>query len=367
MAITQRAVALAVVGVACLTWLILFGEHRQSGQKDDTTLDDAHHAGEIVFERNEMIFDIVQVIDYHPAQTPALRFLRSGRSIVGADFISEEYEDQSAFLNFAILQMVQYNIPKPTRILALGLGAATVVGFLRKNGFAVDVVEFCEGIVDAASAHFNFNSNNGTHGRLWIEDAEIFLQRDTPDKYDVVIHDLFNGLNPLKLLRESIISKIKSRWLKPNGVLLVNFFGYHQQSNLGHLLSSAVQATLETTFDGSVRCYREIPHDMFPELPANLIFVSWINASDVPAPERPPFPVPNTPDYMSPPELSTFWVQKHYHTFEVTAHLRTSDNFPNGQTIIDHQAPKYTKAARSIDDEYQQLVIGMYPPAKAWF
>lgn len=89
----------------------------------------------------------------------------------------------------------------------------------------------------------------------------------------------------------------------------------------------------------AVRCFREIPLDMASDLPSNIVCFAFNNVDDSSSsgggvsdegrehaentsPGQPLFDVPTTGDYTAPPELSSFWVQAHFHEWEITQDLR---------------------------------------------
>ena len=136
---------------------------------------------------NTTPFGLVEVMDFEQDDAPTIKFMRSGRSIVGADFVDVAFQGQSAFRNFGILQTVAFKRrkkggagrpPPPLRVLQLGLGAGTVPSHLRAHGVLVDVVEINRDIVEAAAQHFGYNRDPSSKlGTTHIEDALAFLQR----------------------------------------------------------------------------------------------------------------------------------------------------------------------------------------------
>lgn len=124
-------------------------------------------------------------------------------------------------------------------------------------------------------------------------------------RYDVVMHDLFNGDNPSWALNARVFATIRDDWLTSDGLLLVNFMGFHpplrdEDAQLAdemlHLVSPtvAVYQSLKNVFR-AVRCFREVPPDMLPNKPANLIFLASTSARLLD--EREPFLVPSDGDY----------------------------------------------------------------------
>ena len=181
-------VLLGVSTAAVLLLLLPQPAHPDSVQ----LLPDNAAAGRKVERRmllNATEFGLVEVMNFVQDDAPTIKFMRSGRSIVGADFVDEAFQGQSAFRNFGILQTVAFKRrkkgvagrppPPPLRVLQLGLGAGTVPSHLRAaHGVLVDVVEINPDIVEAAARHFGYNRDpSPTLGTTHIEDALAFLQR----------------------------------------------------------------------------------------------------------------------------------------------------------------------------------------------
>eukprot|EP00041_Stephanoeca_diplocostata_P013436 m.235441 g.235441 ORF g.235441 m.235441 type:complete len:409 (+) comp19337_c0_seq1:118-1344(+) len=355
----------------------------------------------VVQYQKESDFGVVEVIDYDlrpDDDTPGLRLLRCGDAIVGADFLAkDEYGiDQSAFLNFAIHQAVVYRDPKPERVLQLGLGAGTVPTFLRIQNIAVDVVEISSEVVEAAEIYFDYvritNDSRGTLrqgleneplpdgsvnlGLTFLSDAVQFLddglrKNGLTNQYDVVMHDLFNGDNPSWTLNSRVFAVIRDNWLTSEGLFLLNFMGFHPPDRekdaqladeMLHLVSPtvAVYQSLKSVFR-AVRCFREVPPDMLPDKPANLIFLA--SASTQLLDDREPFPTPTDGDYKDPPKLSPFWAQKYFHTFEITERLEDALMLGGIMELDDAYTDEVHTA---LSDGYHELLLGIYPPAQYW-
>lgn len=104
--------------------------------------------------------------------------LRAGDSVLGAKFTDAGKRDASAFAGFALMQAAFHTVKRIDRIppwaslqvngvetstqigraLCVGLGAGAVPTFGRKLGWAVDVVEIRDAVVDIAASHFDFET-----------------------------------------------------------------------------------------------------------------------------------------------------------------------------------------------------------------
>lgn len=265
---------------------------------------------------------------------PGLRILRCGRAVVGAIFTNDDAElagvegqevrpsippeeREVVFTNFAVLQSASAHlVPKPRRVLVLGLGVGVVPTYLRAPPYSieVDVVERNEQIIAAAAAHFEYDASfntQGQRGRTIRADAVDLLMRhdrlpqpavgagDDVRWYDVIVHDLFSGASSATLLSAPVVRRIHDVWLTPKtGVLIVNFIGF--PFNVSHL-NSSVAAAWASTSDGNaapdmykltvslyrrlrsvfrtVRCFVEAPVDAVREqtargAPTNIVFIA---------------------------------------------------------------------------------------------
>ena len=196
---------------------------------------------------------------------PPLRvdWLLSSKSIVGARFVDERYSDQSVFGIFTLLGSLEHLQPTPRRALLVGLGSGATATRWRAAGIATDVVELSAGVVEAAE-QLGFVRDRRTH----VADAAVFLAARPPQapeqRYDLIVHDVWSGSNAgRELFGRPLLARLRSEWLRPSGVLALNFVGYHSPSKSADAatafkLSALVAANLRAVFE-RVRCYREVP------------------------------------------------------------------------------------------------------------
>ncbi|CAF4734532.1 unnamed protein product [Rotaria sp. Silwood1] len=118
---------------------------------------------------------------------------------------------------------------EPERILIIGLGVGIlpkIFHYLSPNTL-IDVVEIDSEIMDLAQKYFDFNENDRI--RVYIEDGRHFIERQSSNKYDVIIIDAFtvknhisHKLHTVECIREYL------RILKSTGLVLGNFFTKHE-------------------------------------------------------------------------------------------------------------------------------------------
>lgn len=113
------------------------------------------------------------------------------------------------------------SFPVGSDVLLIGLGGGTLTREIQKKKMKLDVVEIDRRLKKVAIKYFGLNPATN----IIIDDGRHYLQT-TDKKYDIVIFDAFLGENPpWQLLTLESFQKVKSM-LKPNGALLIEFYGY---------------------------------------------------------------------------------------------------------------------------------------------
>lgn len=128
-------------------------------------------------------------------------------------------------------------------------------------------------------------------------------------------------------------------------------------------LTVAVLETLQLVFK-STRCYREIPLDLAPSSPANIVCI----AGKSPVPKS-PFPVPLEGDHAAPLEMSSFWIQRHFPEFEITSHLQKALDASALETDLaaaNRVAQRDRLGPSQLAKGYRDLLATVYPPARDW-
>lgn len=107
--------------------------------------------------------------------------------------------------------------------LLLGLGGGNLVRRFRVQGRKVDVCELDARVVEASRNYFH-RDRGDAGSRYFTDDARHYL-RSTPDRYQVIVFDIFKGENPPHhaFTREAF-ADTRSRLL-PGGFIVINFLG----------------------------------------------------------------------------------------------------------------------------------------------
>lgn len=117
-------------------------------------------------------------------------------------------------------------VPKPKRVLVLGMGGGSIPRVYRKlfPETPIDVVEIDEAVVQVAAQWFDFKAGGKLKvhvkdGRQFVKQAGVFGQ-----SWDIVLLDAFNGdYIPEHMMSKEFLEECQ-RILAPNGVLVANTF-----------------------------------------------------------------------------------------------------------------------------------------------
>lgn len=132
---------------------------------------------------------------------------------------------------------------KGKNALLLGMGGGTVYKQLVKEQLEVDIVEIDPRIEMLAKKYFNIDPTT----KVFVDDARHYI-KTTDKKYDVIIYDLYHSETPpIHLMTQEAFSEIREH-LNPDGILVVNFYGFINGSK-GRAARSLFKTLLEEKFD----------------------------------------------------------------------------------------------------------------------
>jgi spermidine synthase len=190
-------------------------------------------------------------------------YLLYDTTIIGAEFDDPYLRLQAAYPGFAIMQCVLYLDRQVDRAIQVGLGIGTVPSFLRASGIPTDVVEISDAVVRQATNYFQYEKcepsdpEECTRGTTYITDGLAFID-DAPAEpvYDSFIIDVYTGSNPVAFFVKEVIDTVHTKWLKPRGVLVMNFVGFMNGDHAA--VPRSVLKTLRASF-AHVKCFRCAP------------------------------------------------------------------------------------------------------------
>jgi spermidine synthase len=192
-----------------------------------------------------------------------------------------------SFYTYALEALTRAYRPQPASVLALGLGAGMVPGRLARQGAAVDVVDIDPSAVQVAQRFFGFDA---VRARVHVADARTFV-RNCPQRYDVVIVDLFHGDGTPEYLVTRDFFRALRGCLAPEGFAVFNTFAdLERPSAYAHCL---------------VTLRAELPHIALfrPDWPGAVHVNSFVvaGARKLPATQTVTF------DYVPPRHGATLW------------------------------------------------------------
>ena len=143
------------------------------------------------------------------------------------DFLTQNIYDPSTKQSMATFTYMLHGLAhayteKLESALCIGLGVGIVPNALAHEKVRVEAVEINEAIVPLARKYFDLDTDSFN---LHIGDGRQFLLQTT-QRYDSVILDAFLGdSSPTHLMTREAFDSMRSV-LNPNGVLVINSFGY---------------------------------------------------------------------------------------------------------------------------------------------
>jgi len=310
-------------------------------------------------------------------QTDAHTALISDHSIIGMEYKQPQFRLQAVFSAMALMQVVTFLYPPPSRALCLGLGAGTAPHFMRASGIHTDVVELDPAVINLAEQHFLFGSDQKSKqvgGGSVVQGDAIKFVHDGPainaPKYDVILSDLWSGGIDGWALRLDFFEQLKSSWLEPNGTLAINVVAFSAGKHA--TLASRVVRTMGSVF-AHVQCFAEYDTNdpaNAPQAaadPHNLLIVgsdALLSFDYAQFQERDHYHYPN--DGMPPEPGSMFDVHAHFESWQ-PAQLRDAVDGRDGSTPLTSQddwaSLNAERAAVAAGMEGQQTAI---MPREVW-
>ena len=119
-----------------------------------------------------------------------------------------------------------YVVPRPRRILIVGLGGGSVPSALQEMmpDAKIDVVEIDDAVYRIAREYFEFAA--GPNMRVFIEDGRVFVRRaaSRAERYDLVFLDAFeDDYIPEHMLTQEFLEEVRAI-MTPDGAIVANTF-----------------------------------------------------------------------------------------------------------------------------------------------
>lgn len=216
-------------------------------------------------------------------------FLTGGEWLLTPERKSKEgwQVNEPIYAVFEMLESVRLldeldSVPVPdtsAKALVIGLGIGTAPKAFIEHGIDTTIVELDPVVHKFATQYFGLPTNHTailrdavvylkqqarssalpvtegeTHNSESESEATISEEKKVVKKFDYIIHDVFTGgAEPLELFNTAFLRNLRTL-LKPNGAIALNYAG-----DLSLPLTRLVLRTIEHTFDGQCKIYRDGP------------------------------------------------------------------------------------------------------------
>jgi spermidine synthase len=146
---------------------------------------------------------------------------------------------------------IQNRQHKSVLLLGCGAGSIPTIFYDELQLYpAMDAVEIDEKVIELGKNYFDLDKFEKLN--VIIDDATSFVQ-SSKKKYDLILIDLFDGINvPTKFLSKAFFEKLKPL-LNDNGELLLNFVAYNHETKQ---LVDPIKKKLEDTFSTPVEVFQ---------------------------------------------------------------------------------------------------------------
>ena len=168
-------------------------------------------------------YGVLRVKEYgYPGEDAHLRRLVHGAIMHGEQyqtgkwraFITTYYQETSGI--GAAIRSKQ--AAGPLRVGVIGLGTGTIAAYGRRG----DVYRFYDidpGVIDVARAEFSFLADSAARIELAVGDARLALEREAPQRFDVLAVDAFSGdAIPVHLITREALA-VYLRHMRPDGIV----------------------------------------------------------------------------------------------------------------------------------------------------
>lgn len=203
------------------------------------------------------------------AEDDEARYLRFDRMFQSGMMLNDPFESPFLYAAYAHLGLIF--VPRPRRVLVIGLGGGSIPKRFWRDypDVTVDVAELDPKVVEVARRFFEVRED--ARLRIAAQDGRLFLRRSS-SKYDIIILDAyFADAIPFHLTTREFYETVRER-LAPGGVLVSNLIG--SLTGGASSLFRAMYRTQGTVFPGlypfpvSLRTYDD------PETMRNIILVA---------------------------------------------------------------------------------------------
>jgi spermidine synthase len=184
-------------------------------------------------------YGVLRVKEYgYPGEEGHLRRLVHGAILHGEQyqtgkwrsFITTYYQEPSG-IGVAIKSKQAAAAPgMPIRVGVIGLGTGTIAAYGRE-GDTYRFYDIDRRVIDLATTEFSFLSGSAARIELTVGDARLALEREPPQRFDVLAIDAFSGdAIPVHLITREAL-EVYLRHMKPDGIV-----AFHVSNRFLHLI-----------------------------------------------------------------------------------------------------------------------------------
>ncbi len=151
------------------------------------------------------------------------------------------------------LNKIKISDKKISSVLVLGCGAGSIPSIIYKElglDCKMDAIEIDEKVIALGNKYFGLDQYPNLN--IIVDDAMNFANITT-NKYDLILVDLFKGINvPDQFLTQHFFEKLKSM-LNPAGEILLNFVAYNYETKQQ---VATIQNKLNNVFLKEIKTYQ---------------------------------------------------------------------------------------------------------------
>jgi hypothetical protein len=190
--------------------------------------------------------------DVHVFDLSGIRYLRLRSSVLGLQHLSDP--SAPGFVAFSVMSAVcdlAFSNQDPAPFLQIGLGVGAVPYHAATScSSAFSVVHAVEKLPAVARAAHHYFHYDAVPSPPVVADGASHLEGSPASRYSAIAMDCWDGRNSLSLFTRPLLSRVRDAWLRPGGVLAVNFIAFE-----GGAFEGAFRGLLGDVFEHA-ECYR---------------------------------------------------------------------------------------------------------------
>ena len=176
--------------------------------------------------------------------------IQEGKYVLNAKNANYSYASLHKVFQQALKKVV---IKNDSAILLLGCGAGSIPCIIydeMKLSPKIDAIEIDEKVIEFGNKYFGLAQYLNL--TIVIDDAKNFIE-ETTGKYDLILVDLFQGIDvPAQFLSQQFFERLKAL-LHPDGETLLNFVAYNHETKMK---VNAIEEVLNNVFTNNTETYR---------------------------------------------------------------------------------------------------------------